>query len=160
MWSLKSKCSSFKTPRYLVQHFCLTFCLLKWKFIFLVICFLGDQKITISVLLTFKAVLFVWSHWTRFHRSKFIFLLMFLRELLAYYNRFEIIQKSKCSENFFCQFLLLCDFCDTWNLYNVLMWYADTETPQMVQKVRKLLSIYLACYCISFSCINDFQKVI
>ena len=70
--------------KYLVHVFCLIFWPLKWKFIFLVICFLGEWKITISVLLTFKAIIFARSHCTRFDRSKFIFLLMLLRELLAY----------------------------------------------------------------------------
>ena len=70
-----------------MQVFCLIFWPLKWKFIFLVICFLGDQKITRSVLLMFKTVSFAPSPWTRFDRSRFNFLLMFLRELLAY-NRY------------------------------------------------------------------------
>ena len=73
MWTLKSKCSSIKTPRYLVQVFYLIFWSLKRKFIFLVICFLRDGKITISILLTIKAILFARSHETRFDRSKFIF---------------------------------------------------------------------------------------
>ena len=73
VWSLKSKCSSNKTPRYLVQVSCLIFWPLKREFIFLVICFLGDRKITISVLLTFKAILFARSHWTRFNKSKVFF---------------------------------------------------------------------------------------
>ena len=81
VWSLKSKCSSSKTPRYLVQVFCLNIWLCKQKFIFLVICFLGDQKILRSVLLGFKAILFVPSHQTRFERSKFF--LMSLKELMA-----------------------------------------------------------------------------
>ena len=62
MGSLKGKGSSSKTPRYLVQVFRLIFCPLKWKFIFLVICFLGDRKIMISFLLTFKAILFARIH--------------------------------------------------------------------------------------------------
>ena len=75
IWSLKSKYLSNKRPRYLVQVFCLIFWPLKQKFIFLVIYFLGDQKITVLVLLTFKAILlFDQSHWTRSDRSKFNFL--------------------------------------------------------------------------------------
>ena len=85
MWSLKSKCSSNKTPRYLVQVFCIIFWPLKWKFIFLVICFLGNRKITI---------------WTRFDRSRFIFLYMSLRELLVY-NRFVSF------ENFYWSFMYM-----------------------------------------------------
>ena len=85
MWSLKSKCSSNKTPRYLVQVFRLIFWPLKQKFSFLAICFLGEQKNMISVLLTFKAILFAWSHCTRFDRSKFIFL---LRSVSVWANSF------------------------------------------------------------------------
>ena len=83
MWYLKTKGSSNKTPGYLVQVFCLIFWLLKRKIVFLVICFLEDRKITISVLLTFKGILFARNYWSRFDRSKFIFFLMSLRELVA-----------------------------------------------------------------------------
>ena len=71
IWCLKSTCLSIKTPPYLVQVFCLIFWSLKWKFIFLVICFLGDRKI--AILLTFKAILFARSRWIKFDRSKFFF---------------------------------------------------------------------------------------
>ena len=80
MWSLKSWSSPNKSTKYLVQVFCLIYWPLNWKFIFLVIFFLGDWKITISVLLIFKTILFALSHWTRFDRSK--------REPLVY-NGFE-----------------------------------------------------------------------
>ena len=56
----QSKCSSNKTPRYLLQVFCLIFRPFKWK-------------------LTFQAILFAQSHWARFDRSKFCFMLMSLR---------------------------------------------------------------------------------
>ena len=62
MSSLLNKYSSNKSPIYLVQVFYLTFWPLKRKFIFLVICSLGDQKITRSVLLTYKAISFAISH--------------------------------------------------------------------------------------------------
>ena len=83
----------------------------------------------------------------------------------------KLIQKSKfCLSNIkvhnMFRKLFLPVFINIWflwslKLYLVLMWHAVTDignvTPQMVQRVRKLLAKYLACYCIPFSCINIFQ---
>ena len=80
MQFLESKCSSNKTPRYFLSNFLTT----EMEVYFLVIVFLGDRKIALSVLLTFKTILFARSHWTRFDWPEFNFLLMSLTALLAY----------------------------------------------------------------------------
>ena len=56
MWCLKCKWLSNSTPRYLAQVIRLIFRPLRRKFFFSVIFFLGNQKITISILLTFKTI--------------------------------------------------------------------------------------------------------
>ena len=143
MWSLKSKCSSIKTPRYLVQVFCLIFWPLKQKLIYLVICFLGDQKIRISVLLTFKAILFAWSHWTRFDRSKVIFLLMSLRELLAY-NRF-VSSARWCIFKFFIDQLKLFMYMRN----NKAPKMEPCGTPYLMVWVSDLSLLMFACWVLS-----------
>ena len=86
MWFLK-RAHLLKHLDISAGFFRLIFWPLKWKFIFLVICHLRHRNIRISVLLTLTITLFAHSHWTRFDKSKFIFLLKSLREVLAY-NRF------------------------------------------------------------------------
>ena len=64
-----------------------------------------DKKTTKNQIVTtwcaswVKVVLFVLSHWTKFGRSKLIFLLMSMSELLAY-NRF-VLPASWCIFEFF-----------------------------------------------------------
>ena len=82
MCCLSVRCWSNFKPKYLTSLTILIFCPLILKFICFLISIFFVLKTIISVLLVFNEILIALSQWTMFLRSKFIFLLMSLRDLL------------------------------------------------------------------------------
>ena len=96
---VQSRCSFSCIPKYLTLFVVFICCPLILKLRFLLIVFLFGRKITISVFLVFKLILFDRSHWVKRERSWLTFLLIFFSDLLLY-KKF-VSSAKRCTALFF-----------------------------------------------------------